>query len=63
MYSFRAEIITSVTVRPSISALSLTAVHSSLDTRMVRVGVLGALGIKNILNHSGLQERLKTTQI
>lgn len=37
---------TSVTVRPSIAAFSFTAIQRLLDTRIVRVGVLGALGIE-----------------
>lgn len=36
---------TSVTVRPSIAAFSFTADQRSVATRIVRVGVLGALGI------------------
>jgi hypothetical protein len=46
MYFFRASTITSVTVRPSMAAFSFTAPQRSLDTRIVRVGVLGALGIE-----------------
>jgi hypothetical protein len=46
IYAFSASTITSVTVRLSIAALSFTASQRSVDTRIVRVGVLGALGIE-----------------
>jgi len=48
MYAFRASTITSVTVRPSMAALSFTADQRSLATRIVRVGVFGALGIPQV---------------
>lgn len=37
---------TLVTVTPSRAAFFCTASHRSSDTRMVRVGVLGAFGIR-----------------
>lgn len=63
IYSSKALTMTSVTVRPSEKALALTAPQRSLETRMVRVGVLGALGIEIVYTETSSKNALSVPTV